>query len=41
MTPLIASLIRCLTATQKLVPKKVFAFHVKELEALKAQGRRG
>ena len=24
----------CLTATQKLVPKKVFAFHAKELEEL-------
>jgi len=31
----------CLTATQKLVPKKVFAFHVKELEELKKKGRRG
>ena len=25
----------CLTATQKLVPNKVFAFHAKELEELK------
>ena len=31
----------CLTATQKLVPKKVFAFHAKELEELKKKGRRG
>ena len=25
----------CLTATQKLVPNKVFAFHAKEIEELK------
>jgi len=31
----------CLTATQKLVPKKVFAFHGTELEELKKKGRRG
>jgi len=31
----------CLTATQKLVPKKVFSFHAKELEELKKKGRRG
>jgi len=30
----------CLTATQKLVPKKVFAAHAAELEGLKAKGRR-
>jgi len=31
----------CLTATQKLVPKKVFSFHAKALEELKKKGRRG
>ena len=31
----------CLTATQKLVPKKVFAFHKTDLEELKKKGRRG
>jgi len=31
----------CLTATQKLVPKKVFAFHKRELEELMPKGRRG
>ena len=31
----------CLTATQKLVPKKVYAFHAKALEELKKKGIRG
>eukprot|EP00310_Coccolithus_braarudii_P020572 CAMPEP_0183331580 /NCGR_PEP_ID=MMETSP0164_2-20130417/921_1 /TAXON_ID=221442 /ORGANISM="Coccolithus pelagicus ssp braarudi, Strain PLY182g" /LENGTH=788 /DNA_ID=CAMNT_0025500093 /DNA_START=25 /DNA_END=2391 /DNA_ORIENTATION=+ len=31
----------CLTATQKLVPRKVFTFEAKALEQLKPKGRRG